>query len=240
MNEGRKSPVRSKSPIAQSQRDLVTAKMAVTAPPGSLTGGLGQVERTGKNTAWAKGVQPQDTSVPKYASRKEYLETHHADHPFAKDFMQRHVGSTPPEDKRGLSCAEGHSLIESHKILETAGQEAAQGNLETFKASLIPKIPEPTFTKNTKRTHKVRMLNAFEKKVRARETDLNKMAKDLTGMDSWEEYARKEAGFMAWNDIQQHGKLSDIRHDLKSDVSPGEQMSPCVKCRTEIVEKMRK
>jgi len=230
--------------------DLVTASMTVTAPSGrALTGNLTQVKASGKNTAWAK---PEiGASVPRYQSRKAYMQENHADHGFAEAFMARH--DKVDADKRGMSCAEGHSVIESHQRLASAGRShALAGELASFKRTLLP-FPElpalpsaPTFGPNTKRARKNIAMNAFQKDydsklatreslMSAHEAKLNQMAKSLTGMDSWEHYAAKEASFMAWNDIQQHGQISQVRHDEQSHISPGRLMPPCERCRKDIV-----
>ena len=184
------------------------------------------IQTTGKNTAWAKG-HGADASIPRYSARKAYMQDNHADHSFPKSIMHRHVQSQAADDKRGLSCAEGHSVIESHTRLKTAGQQFAHENLENFKLSLVPM---PSFSKNTKSAHKRQMLAK-------RDAALNSIL-ESTGMKSWEEYASKEASFMAWNDIQRHGKISDVRHDEHSDVSAGHDMDYCTNCRTEIVKRM--
>lgn len=237
MSAGRKATT-SETPSVAEKRDLVVATMTVSPPLASerLTGGLTSISHTGQNTAWATGRQPPDRNVPRYTARKEYMQANHAGHPFAQSFMERHVGETEAEDKRGLSCAEGHSLIQSHQKLHAAGQAAAEQNLRSFMHQLIPEIPKPVFSwadfgkESTKQQSA-----AYATAVAKRTQDLNALAKGMTGMDNWESYARQEAGFMAWNDIQQHGTLSGVRHHEHSDVNPGADMNACEKCREDIV-----
>ncbi len=206
-----------------------------------MTGDLASVNKTGKNTGWATGASPADNQVPKFSARKAYVQQHHADHPLAQSLLGRHTGAaSDTESKRGLSCAEGHSLLQAHKEMMTQGRVHARDQLETFKESLIPTPAQPTFTSNTKRARKNQMMNAWERRKEERESQLNALAKSMTGMDSWESYSAREASFMAWNDIQQHGQLSHIRHDPQSDIKPGQTMAPCEQCRHDIVAKLKK
>ena len=84
------------------------------------------------------------------------------------------------------------------------------------------------------------MLAKTKKAERERVAELGALAKELTGMDSWQEYASKEASYLAWNDIQQHGHFTDIRHDELSDVSPNSPMKPCADCQRDIMSKLQK
>ncbi len=85
-------------------------------------------------------------------------------------------------------------------------------------------------------------MSKYEEKLGAAEAErgakLNELAKSMTGMNNWGDYAKREASFMAWNDVQQHGQLSSIRHDEKSGIQPGQTMTPCMRCRGDIVDKM--
>lgn len=234
-------------------RDLVHATMTVTAPGGGrLTGGDASLSVTGKNTAWAKTPVPDGgAGVPKYQARVAYMKANHADHPLAQKLMDRHVQQTPAEDKRGLSCAEGHSLLAAHQELNQRGNTHAAAQLDAFTAGLVPAVPayvpaaKPTFGANTKNARKNMLMNKYHAAeetriaahgalVQQRQATLDGLAKSMTGMDSWHEYAAKESSFMAWNDIQQHGALTNVHHHATSEVSAGHAMEYCVKCRAEV------
>lgn len=233
----RKATASESSATVAEKRDLVVATMKVTPPLGErLTGGSPGGSVTGQNTAWAKGSNPPDSTVPRYTARKEYMQANHANHPFAQSFMDRHVGTTEAEDKRGLSCAEGHSLIKAHQVLQSTGQKHAESSLKGFLHELIPEVQKPQSTGSW--AEKAKQGSDYTTAVEQRKHNLNTLAKSMTGMDTWESYARQEAGFMAWNDIQQHGQLSGVKHHAQSDVNPGQDMDACEKCREDIVEHM--
>lgn len=234
-------------------RDLVHATMTVTAPGGGrLTGGDASLSVTGKNTAWAKTPVPDGgAGVPKYQARVAYMKANHAAHPLAQKLMDRHVQQTPAEDKRGLSCAEGHSLIAAHQELNQRGNTHAAAHLDAFTAGLVPAVPAyvpaaaPTFGANTKNARKNLLMSKYQAAeatriaehgtlVQQRQATLDGLAKSMTGMDSWHDYAAKESSFMAWNDIQQHGALTNVHHHATSEVSAGHAMEYCVKCRAEV------
>jgi hypothetical protein len=218
-------------------RDLVTAKMTVSAPHGSmLTGGGNKIEAMGKNTAWAKGSNA-DAGVSRYSTRKSYLEANHGGQEIPEAMLYRHVQSPASDvDKRGVSCAEGHSVIESHKRLAQAGQDFAAGQLDTFKSQLVPMPPTPKFGANATRAHKNKV---WAKLLGPREEQLATILKE-TGAKSWEHYAQREASQLAWSDIKSHGKISDVRHADSSEVKPGNSMEYCVHCRKDIVNQMDK
>ncbi|WP_070107906.1 hypothetical protein [Burkholderia plantarii] len=208
-------------------RDLVTATLAISAPQSTLTGGRDSLETTGKNTGWTKGPGA-DAAVPRYGSRKAYLEQNQAGHPFARHFANRHVQADEAEDKRGLSCAEGHSVLESHQRLSSEGKTYGLEHLEALKQAMVPM---PKFSANTSSTHKRKMLNKRDEALGA--------ILASTGMDSWEQYVGRESSYLAWNDIQQHARFSRVRHDPASDIKPGQDMDYCTRCRTEIADQLK-
>lgn len=244
----RSSSVSSSSEV---QRDLVTASLLVRAPipttpptrtssdvssssappvtnPNRLTGNLGGGGVVGKNTAWTKGPEP-DGSVPRFTARKEYVEAN-LTHPFAESLLARHIDDD--SIKRGLSCAEGHAVIGAHQIIKGGGEKYAKATgMEQLKTSLVGPEPKATGWAD---------IASVGNQVDARNQAFDAFVKPLTGMDSWAEYAKHEASSMAWNDVQHHGEFTAIRHDPKSDVSPGKAMLPCPQCRSDIVSKMAK
>ncbi|WP_431094999.1 hypothetical protein [Polaromonas aquatica] len=239
-------------------RDLVHATMTVTAPPKDrLTGGDAALSVTGKNTGWAKAPLPAGgAGVPKYQARRTYMQDNHANHPLAKKLMDRHVQQAPAEDKRGLSCAEGHSLMVAHQELSQRGNTHAAAQMDAFTASLVPVVPAyvpaalPTFGNNTRNARKNLLMSNYRAAeapriaahgalVQQRQATLDSLAKSMTGMDSWHDYAAKESSFMAWNDIQQHGALSNVHHHESSEVSAGHAMDYCVQCRAEVAGSLK-
>ncbi len=225
-------------------RDLVTSRLTVKSPSGTLTGGLAEASFTGKNTAWADG---QDRDVPRYQRRVDYLKAN-STHPLVSKIAGRHLQSSPAEDKRGLSCAEGDSVIQAHQSLKSAGFAHAQSQFKSFQAAVttpakgapLPAIQGPgTAPKSYAAAAGLRpAIQPTEQEVAQQQKELASLLQ-FTGHSSWKEYAEHEASFLAWNDIERHGAAFGARHDEHSPVSPGKAMEPCPKCRVDIVPHLK-